>query len=62
MPVRMVADAGLRIAIDQTLAGSAVGLPVGDHLFQVGDQQVGRGGEILRRGGRNCRRCRSAVS
>ena len=46
MPVRIVDSAGLRLAVEQRLAGGAVGLPVGDHLLEVGDQQVGRRGQI----------------
>ena len=50
-------QAGLRLAVEQRLARRAVGLPVADHLLEVGDQQVGGRRQILRRGGRNCRRC-----
>ena len=47
MPVRMVDSAGLWLAVDQPLARGAVSLPVADHLLEVGDQQVGGGGQIL---------------
>ena len=60
MPVRIVDSAGLRLAFDELLARGAVCLPVADHLLKVGDQQVGGRLQILRRGGRNCRRCSCA--
>ena len=40
MPVRIVDEPGFRVAFEQSLAGSAVGAPVGDHLLQIGDEQV----------------------
>ena len=48
MPVRMVEMPAFGSPSTSALARGAVGPPVADHLLEVGDQQVGRRGEILR--------------
>ena len=57
MPVRMVEMPAFGSPSTRPLRAAPPSFQLADHLLEVGHQQVGSGGKILRRGGRNCRRC-----